>query len=102
MNFVWTMTISDRLRTFDAQLQTVTNKSPPRALISRSADAASPPMRRLNRSDSRHGYYVRRLQDLAAQGLVVMISVRMERWRCRNPQMRAADVCTLPAAGSGT
>ena len=37
------------------------------------------------RSDSRHGHYVRQLQDLAAQGAVVKLSVRMERWRCRNP-----------------
>jgi len=40
------------------------------------------------RSSARHGHYVRQLQDLAAQGLVVMLSVRMERWRCRNPRCK--------------
>ena len=36
-------------------------------------------------STFRHGHYVRQLQDLAAQGTVVKLNVRMERWRCRNP-----------------
>lgn len=37
------------------------------------------------RSNSRHGHYARHLQDLAAQEAVVKLSIRMERWRCRNP-----------------
>jgi len=40
------------------------------------------------RSDARHGHYVRQLQDLATQGAVVKLSIRVERWRCRNSRCK--------------
>jgi transposase len=36
-------------------------------------------------STSRHSRYVRRLQDLPAQGVTVALNVTVDRWRCRNP-----------------
>ncbi len=35
-------------------------------------------------SASRHSRYVRRLQDLPVQGVTVALSVKLNRWRCRN------------------
>jgi hypothetical protein len=36
------------------------------------------------RSSSRHGSYIRSLQDLPAQGMPVLIQARVTRWRCLN------------------
>ena len=38
------------------------------------------------RSSSRHGAYIRALQDLPAQGKPVVVQARVTRWRCRNDQ----------------
>ena len=38
------------------------------------------------RSRSRHGWYVRRLQDLPAQGAAVKLRLKLARWQCANPQ----------------
>ena len=38
------------------------------------------------RSKSRHGSYIRSLQDLPAQGTPVLIQARVTRWRCMNDQ----------------
>jgi hypothetical protein len=38
------------------------------------------------RSSSRHGAYIRSLQDLPAQGTPVVIQARVTRWRCLNDQ----------------
>jgi hypothetical protein len=38
------------------------------------------------RSSSRHGSYIRSLQDLPAQGTPVLIQARVTRWRCLNDQ----------------
>ena len=38
------------------------------------------------RSKSRHGSYIRSLQDLPAQGTAVLIHARVSRWLCRNDQ----------------
>ncbi|HEY4042519.1 MAG TPA: ISL3 family transposase [Rhodopila sp.] len=38
------------------------------------------------RSSSRHGSYIRSLQDLPAQGTPVLIEARVTRWRCLNGQ----------------
>ncbi|NPD66610.1 transposase (plasmid) [Lichenicola cladoniae] len=36
-------------------------------------------------SSRRHGWCVRHLQDLPAQGAAVALALRMPRWRCLNP-----------------
>jgi hypothetical protein len=36
-------------------------------------------------STSRHGWYVRHLQDLPIQGSTVVLNLRVTRWQCRNP-----------------
>jgi transposase len=38
------------------------------------------------RSSSRHGAYIRSLQDLSAQGAPVVVQARVTRWRCLNDQ----------------
>ena len=38
------------------------------------------------RSSSRHGSYIRSLQDLPAQGTPVLIQARVSRWRCVNKE----------------
>src|ERR1700722_9120617 len=38
------------------------------------------------RSSSRHGAYIRSLQDLPAQGAPVVVQARVTRWRCLNDQ----------------
>ena len=55
-----------------------------RSLLSAISEGAGTRPRCSVRSDTRHGHCIRRLQDLAAHGLVVVFSVRIERWRCRN------------------
>ncbi|MGI4959941.1 MAG: ISL3 family transposase [Janthinobacterium lividum] len=55
-----------------------------RWLISATSDGAGTCPKCSVRSNARHGHYVRQLQDLAAQGAVVRLSIRMARWRCRN------------------
>ena len=38
------------------------------------------------RSSRRHGWCVRRLQDLPAQGAAVKLALKVARWRCLNPE----------------
>jgi transposase len=38
------------------------------------------------RSNRRHGWYIRRLQDLPAQGAAVGLRLKLARWRCSNPE----------------
>jgi transposase len=58
------------------------------------------------RSNRRHGWCVRHLQDLPAQGATVKLMLRVARWRCLNPacvQMTFGDrlpqIVALIAAG---
>lgn len=37
---------------------------------------------------ARHGHYDRQLQDLPEQGVVVMLSVHVQRWICQNPHCK--------------
>lgn len=43
-------------------------------------------------SSSFHSSYIRRLQDLPEQGREVVLAVRVQRWRCRNPTCRRQTV----------
>src|ERR1700733_7667684 len=38
------------------------------------------------RSSRRHGWYVRYLQDLSAQGAAVRLRLKLARWKCANPE----------------
>jgi hypothetical protein len=51
------------------------------------------------RSNRRHGWCVRHLQDLPAQGAAVKLLLRVARWRCLNPDY---DVRRSRAAGCGS
>jgi transposase len=45
------------------------------------------------RSTARHSSYLRHLKDLPVQGRVVHLTVRVGRWRCRNPNCKRLIFC---------
>jgi transposase len=50
------------------------------------------------RSSRRHGWHVRQLQDLPAQGAAVRLRLRLARWRCVDPGCAIQTFCDrLPA-----
>jgi hypothetical protein len=50
------------------------------------------------RSSRRHGWYIRRLQDMPAQGVAVGVRLKLARWKCTNPDCARRTFCDrLPA-----